>query len=70
VSHSASEANRREELAELPFDEAWQALSAAAQARLGQKSFEVFSNQVVEDGVFGLAADVGPTLGAPSGPTS
>src|SRR5262249_20882727 len=50
-----------QKLAQLALDEPRQTLPTTAQPRLGQKGFEVLANHLVEDGVLGLAADVGGT---------
>ena len=44
-----------EELAQLPFDEARQPLSAAAFVRLGQEGFEVLAHHAARDALLGLA---------------
>ena len=48
-----------QKLAQLPFDEPRQALSAAAQARLGQKGLQVLPDHLVQHRVLGPAPDVG-----------
>ena len=46
-----------QELAQFPFHEARQALTAA-QARLEEKRLEVFANHLMQDALLGMASDV------------
>jgi hypothetical protein len=56
-----------EKLAQLPFHEARQALTAAAQSRLGEKRLEVLAHHLMQDGFLGPAANEGMVRSAERG---